>query len=109
LHVAIGDYQVPSIAGEMLARTIGCKSVKVAPRNVFQIDEVDSPFAGSGIVEWDFGVADTTTNVPSTGDPALDPHPKVRTLPTSNTQTDVFFRTGTIDMSACGGGPCKGS
>ena len=108
VHVAIGDYQVPSIAGELLARTLGVKSVRRAPRSIFQLGEVDAPFAGSGLVEWDLGVPDTTTNVPSNGDPALDPHDKVRMLPASHTQTDIFFRTGKIDMSPCGGGPCKG-
>jgi hypothetical protein len=108
VHVAIGDYQVPAFAGEMLARTLGVKSLRNAPRPIFQVDEVDSPFAGSGLVEWDFGVADTTTNVPNPGDPTLDPHGKVRTLPASHAQTDTFFRTGKIDMTACNGGPCKG-
>ncbi len=108
VHVAIGDYQVPSIAGQTLARTLGVKSMKKAPRTIFQLEEVDAPYAGSGLVEWDFGVPDTLTNVPSTADPKLDPHSKVRTLPASHTQTDIFFRTGKIDMSPCSGGPCKG-
>ena len=107
IHVAIGDYQVPAIAGHMLARTIGAKSVRTAPRSIFGIEEADSPFAGSGLVEWDFGVTDSPINAPSTGNPDLDPHGKVRTLLNSHTQTDTFFRTGKIDMTACKGGPCK--
>ena len=48
------------------------------------------------------------TNTPSTLPPSLDPHEKVRALPSANTQTDTFFRTGNVAMSACDGGPCQG-
>jgi hypothetical protein len=100
---------VPSLAGEILARSLGVSNVQTYPRSIFGLSDATSPFAGSGIVEWDFGVADWPINTPNPGDASLDPHPKVRTLTASHVQTDTFFRTGKIDMTACAGGPCKGT
>lgn len=106
LHVALGDHQVTSLGGELLARSIGVKHIRPVNRTVFGLEEVDSPYQGSGLVEFDFGLVEPMFNVPPRD--GEDPHGKVRRLPSAMSQTDTFLRTGVIDMSPCEG-RCRGN
>jgi hypothetical protein len=101
IHAAIGDFQVTTLASELLARSIGAKLMKPVVRHVFGLEEVDSPFMGSALVEWDFHLSEPETNVPPDGPSSDDPHDKVRKLQASHDQTDTFLRTGVVDMAPC--------
>ena len=103
LHVAIGDHQVTPLGAHIIARAVKAKNLKPVNRSIWGIEEADSPFQGSGIVEFDFGIpeAPKTNTPPTKGD---DPHDSVRVLDVSHDQTDTFFRTGVI-QAYCNG-PC---
>jgi hypothetical protein len=107
IHAAIGDYQVTTLGAELLARTLGMKSMRPANRPIYAIPETDSPLMGSAIIEWDFALPEPEFDVPPDGPPDDDPHDKVRVLPAAHTQTDIFFRTGNVDMTPCNG-RCSG-
>jgi hypothetical protein len=96
LQVAIGDHQVTTLGAHIMARGIGARSIKPAMRSIFGVPEVSTPYEGSGIVEYDFGLPpEPITNVPMRE--GQDPHGKVRNIPASALQVDKFLRTGTID------------
>jgi len=96
LQVAIGDHQVTTLGAHVMARSIGAQSVKPAMRTIFGVPEVPTPYEGSGIVEYDFGLPpEPITNVPMRE--GEDPHGKVRNLPASALQVDRFLRTGITD------------
>lgn len=109
MHVAIGDHQVTPLGAHLIARTIGAKNLSSVNRSVFGIDEAPAPIQGSAMVEFDFGLpASPTTNTPPTDSSGEDPHDKVRVLPAAEAMADKFFRTGIVDQTCDGGGPCKG-
>jgi hypothetical protein len=104
LPVAIGDHQVTTLGAHLMARAIG-GVVNLGPTNrgVWGLDEVEGPHEGSAMIEYSFGLApEPTTNVPATD--GMDPHGKVRKLPSAEMSLDQFLRTGTIE-SFCDG-PC---
>jgi hypothetical protein len=105
LHVAIGDHQVTPLGAHVLARAIKAQNTKPQNRELFGIPGADAPYTGNGLTEFDFGLPPApTTNTPMlAGD---DPHDKVRVLPSSINQTDIFLRTGQIQNTCAG--PCKG-
>jgi len=97
LHVAIGDYQVTPLGAHIIARTVKAKNLSPVNRSIWGIPEDPGPFTGSGIVEFSFGLPDAPTiNTPPVGDPADDPHDKVRVLPEAMDQTNEFFKTGMV-------------
>jgi hypothetical protein len=106
IHVAIGDHQVTPLGAHFVARTVGAQNLKAVNRELFGIPDADSGFTGSGMVEWDFGLPPAPiTNTPMSA--GADPHDKIRQLPEAQDMADVFFRTGVINQTCAGGGPCK--
>lgn len=110
VDVAVGDYQVPLVSIENLARSdIG------VPLMVDYDDERDVPLAaeqsyphiGSGVVNWHFGNAwPPPGNRPPEEDAVNgDPHENARHLDAQNRQMAHFFRTGEI-IDVCNGGIC---
>ncbi len=103
LHVAIGDYQVTPLGAHLIARAVGAKNVKPVNRSIWGIPEADAPFMGSGIMEFGFGLPEAPkTNTPPTGPGSDDPHDKVRVLEAAQKQSDVFFKTGSIEAVCAG-------
>jgi hypothetical protein len=106
IHVAIGDYQVTPLGAHIIARAVGAKNVAPVNRSIWGIPEESAAFAGSSIVEFDFGLPEAPkTNTPPVGPEEDDPHDKVRVLPAAHNLTDVFLRTG-MTQPACDG-PCN--
>jgi hypothetical protein len=103
LQDALGDHQVATIGAHITARSVGAKAIKPAVRPIFGIEEVDGPYTGSAIVEYDFGMPpEPIDNVPPTmGD---DTHELTRRVPAAQKQMDQFLRKGTVE-NFCGG-PC---
>lgn len=108
IHVAIGDYQVTPLGAHILARTVGAKNVSPVNRSIWGISEASGMFAGSGIVEFDFGLPPVPdTNVPPKGElfpEDSDPHDEVRKLDAARNQTEEFLRAGKINHYC--DGPC---
>jgi hypothetical protein len=108
IEAAIGDHQVAPIGAHVIARAAGAKNISPVNRELFGIPDMQPPFQGSGIVEYDYGLPPSPeVNLPPTGPDGSDPHGKLRSVPSSQLQVDLFFRTGTIDQFC--GGLCKGT
>jgi hypothetical protein len=107
IEAAIGDHQVAPIGAHVIARAVGAKNIMPVNRELFGIPDMQPPFQGSGIVEYDYGLPPSPeTNLAPTGPDDSDPHDKLRSVPSSQLQVDFFFRTGII-YQFCGG-LCKG-
>lgn len=101
LQLSIGDHQVSTLGGHILARTMGIPQVKPVNRSIFGIDEVDAPVTGSGLVEYDFGLpAEPTTNVPDRD--GEDPHGKMKGVPAAGAALRGFLETGVIQATCDG-------
>ena len=106
IHDALGDHQVTPLGAHILARAVKARNLKPVNRSLFGLPEVDAPFTGSGIVEFNFGLVESPkTNTPPTGamyPSGDDPHDWVRGLAPARDQAEKFLRTGIIDET-CGG------
>src|SRR6185503_11395868 len=79
LQVAIGDHQVTTLGAHVMARAIGAKSLEPAVRPIFGVEQASTPYEGSAMVEYDFGLPpEPTTNVPMRA--GEDPHGKVKNV-----------------------------
>jgi hypothetical protein len=116
-NVALGDHQVTPLGAHIIARAIGAKSLKPANRDIFGVDQADSPFTGSGIVEFDFGLPQSPTDCPDPSiqpycnkamDTGEDPHDSVRKLPFVAQMENEFLRNGDV-KDFCPDHPCKGT
>ncbi|MCA9691676.1 MAG: hypothetical protein R3A51_18590 [Nannocystaceae bacterium] len=103
LQVAIGDYQVSTLGAHHMARTIGgVPNITPANRSIWGIDEVAGGYAGSAMIEYDFGnPPEPTVNIPPE-DLDDDPHGKPRKLETAQQSLNKFLREGVVD-SFCDG------
>ena len=95
LHMAIGDEQVPNLATEWQARSMGIPVLK--PASVYTpygMTEATGPLSGSALVIMDGGAP----TVPLTNEPALDTmmHNLTREQAASHRQIARFFATGEI-------------
>jgi hypothetical protein len=97
LQLSIGDHQVSTLGGHLMARTIGLSSLKPAVRPIFGIDEIDAPHQGSALIEYDFGLPpEPITNVPMReGD---DPHGKMKGVPAASQVLKDFLETGVVNQ-----------
>lgn len=103
LHVAIGDHQVSPLGAHVMARSMGARNVTPAVRSIWGVEEAAAPYAGSAIVEYDFGLPPAPIeNVPM--DIGDDPHGTLRELPEAQDQLNTFLRTGVVENTC--GGPC---
>ena len=101
MHMAIGDEQVPNLATEWQARTMGVPVL--APASVYTpygMTEATGPLTGSALVIMDGGAP----AVPLTNEPAPDTgmHDLTRTQAASRRQIAHFFATGEI-VNECAG------
>jgi hypothetical protein len=106
VHVAIGDHQVTPLGAHFIARTVGAKNLDTVNREVWGVPDTAPGFTGNGMVEWTFPgepAAPTTNTPPSDG---ADPHDALRKLPEAQDMADQFFRTGVVNQTCAGGGPC---
>lgn len=101
LLVSIGDHQVSTLGGHVMARAVGAKNLLPVNRSLYGIDEVASPHQGSALVEFDFGLPPE----PITNEPmriGQDPHSRIREVPAAGVMLDGFLRTGKAQMSCSG-------
>jgi len=98
---AIGDHLVTTLGAHQMARELGIPQLGPANRSIFAIDEVTQPYAGSAMIEYDFGLPPVPLiNVPMTeGD---DPHGALANVPIAVLTIEQFLRTGVAE-SFCDG------
>ncbi|HEY6558159.1 MAG TPA: hypothetical protein VI072_12830 [Polyangiaceae bacterium] len=104
MQVSIGDHQVSTLGAHIMARAIGAKHLKPVNRSVFGLEEVDSPYTGSAMIEYDFGLPpEPITNVPMRE--GEDPHGKIKGVPAAGQTLKEFLETGVV-RAYCDG-PCN--
>jgi hypothetical protein len=112
---AIGDYQVTPLGSQIVARTVGAVNLTPVNREIYGVPDMEGPYMGNGIVEFDFGLGSNSeitipkTDLPPscsgkdcTGATQYDPHDQVRIISVVYDQTDTFLRTGNA-TNPCGG------
>lgn len=105
MQVGIGDAAVPNLASHLHARAIHAKQLVPAPRAIAGLESVSGPYAGSAIVEFDFGIAPLPSR---TAQPSLDDtiaHEGVRRSKAGQEQLDRFLRPNGKIEATCEG-PC---
>ncbi len=95
VHAAIGDASVPSLGAHVMARAYGIPLVTPAPREVWGLAAQEAPTAGSGLVEFDFGVEEPVASIPADEDAGAHDGPRHSTA--GQEQIGVFLTTGTIE------------
>ncbi|MFV8754933.1 hypothetical protein ACNOYE_30665 [Nannocystaceae bacterium ST9] len=94
--VSIGDHQVTTLGAHVMAREIGIPQIKPVNRGLWGIDEVDQPYQGSAMIEYDWGLPpEPIQNVPMTeGD---DPHGALAGSAEAAMTVEQFLRTGVVE------------
>ncbi len=94
MRAAIGDHQVTTFAGHIIARTMNAPHLTTGLRDVWGLDPVDSTSSGSFYTEYDFGLpGQPYCNVPMSM--CSDPHGDLRRRESARKQLDEFLRGGT--------------
>jgi len=96
IQSAIGDAQVATIGGQMMARAYGASTVFPQARAVFGVEELTAPFEGSALVEWEYadGSVEPVENLPPSHEG--DTHECPRREPAAQAQLIDFLETGVI-------------
>ena len=93
-RVAIGDHQVTTYAGHIMARTLNAPHLTTGLRSIWGLEEVDSTDGGSFYTEYDFDVpGEPFCNLPQWL--CNDPHEYPRRREAARKQLDEFLRQGT--------------
>ncbi|MEM8609701.1 MAG: hypothetical protein AAGF92_21560 [Myxococcota bacterium] len=92
-RVAIGDHQVSTYAGHIMARTLGAPHLTTGLRDIWGLDPVTSTESGSFYTEYDFALpGEPLCNVPMSL--CDDPHEYPRRREAARKQLDEFLRMG---------------
>jgi hypothetical protein len=102
----IGDAQVTTLGGQVLARSFGANSIAPETRPVWGIEEKEGGFTGSGFVEWYYadGSTEPVENIPP--EKEGDTHDCPRKEPAAHEQLRDFLETGVINQYCVG--TCEG-
>lgn len=104
MRAAVGDHSVPTAGAHVMARTLGVPMVDSGGRDVWGLETVAEPPAGSAYIEYDFGLPpEPDCSLPQRA--CEDPHGSIRILPAAAEQLDHFLRTGLV-RNFCPGGVC---
>jgi hypothetical protein len=106
LRVALGDHQVTTYGGQVMARAMNAKHFDTGLRDVAGLEPVSAPVdePGATYFELDFGLPpEPLCNVPMTS--CDDPHGQLRKLDEVRAQANEFFTTGVASIT-CAGGVC---
>ncbi len=103
IHLAKGDRSVTSLAGHVLARSLGATQVSPPVRSLWGIPEAEAPFTGSALQEFDYGYEEPTEGeTPEPDD--VGPHNEPFSSPVANRQFAHYLETGEV-IAVCDG-PC---
>ncbi|MGB8330277.1 MAG: hypothetical protein WCE62_09125, partial [Polyangiales bacterium] len=93
-RVAIGDHQVTTYAGHLMARTLKAPHLTTGLRSIWGLTPVESTDGGSFYTEYDFGLpGQPACNIPQWL--CDDPHEYPRRREAARKQLDEFLRGGT--------------
>jgi len=93
MRVAIGDHQVSTHAGHIMARTLSAPHLTTGLRDIWGLTPVESTTSGSFYTEYDFGLpGEPACNVPMSL--CDDPHEWPRRRESAKKQLDEFLRQG---------------
>lgn len=105
LRAAVGDHSVPTAAAHTMVRTLGVPLVDAGIRDVYGLETMAEPPAGSAYIEYDFGLPpEPACPVPQRA--CDDPHGSIRVLPEAAEQLDHFLRSGEV-RNFCPDGVCR--
>lgn len=106
IQAAIGDAQVTTLGAQIMARAYGAKTVAPQTRPIWGVEEAESGFSGSAIVEWFYsdGAEEPVVNLPP--EYARDTHECPRREPAAQAQIRDFFESGVINQYC--DGVCEG-
>jgi hypothetical protein len=94
MRTAIGDHQVTTFAGHIMARTMKAKHLTTGLRDIWELEPVTSTESGSFYTEYDFDLpGQPYCNVPMSM--CDDPHEYPRRREAARKQLDAFLRNGT--------------
>jgi hypothetical protein len=103
MHGGIGDAQVPNLATQLHARALGLKHLKPVSRDIPGLEQVNSPYDGSALVEFDFGINPLPGILASPPQEENPVHEGVRKLDAVNKQIDMFFNPDGKIVQTCDG------
>ena len=104
MQIGRHDSQVPDVASEIQARSLGIPAPAPSAWPRVQIPEVETPYDGSAFVVYDVGgTAAPLTNNPPTFENGV--HEAVRRLDAAQAQIDAFLRPDGVVENFCDG-PC---
>jgi pimeloyl-ACP methyl ester carboxylesterase len=102
LQMAVNDLQVPNLASEIYARSVGLPLLSDAPLDVALMSKKSGPLP-SALTAFDLHQeAPPPGNVPATVTSPNHVHTELRSLPAVEDQLDHFLRTGEV-ISTCEG------
>ena len=105
MTAALGDHQVTTLGGQLMARSVGAVHLDTGIRDVYGLTKVMNQTTGSAYVEYDFGLPpEPLCNIPM--DACDDPHGKLRSQEPNRRQIEHFLRSGEI-VNFCDAGSCK--
>ena len=103
MQISVADNQVPNVASEYQARTMGIPILGPAVYAPYEVPEVTGPLTGSALVIFDGGLpAMPLTNTPPQD---LGAHTMPRNQPAAWRQMAQFYTSGEI-MNSCGETAC---
>lgn len=105
MRAAVGDHQVTTLGGQLMARAVGAVHLESGVRPIVGLESVEGAASGSAYVEYDFGLpAEPICNIPMSA--CNDPHGDIRNLPSATLQLDAFLRSGRVE-NHCSDGICR--
>jgi hypothetical protein len=105
MRAAVGDHSVPTISAQVMARSLGVPHVDSGVREIYGLETVAEPPAGSAYIEYDFGLPpEPACALPQRA--CKDPHGAIRVLPEAAEQLDHFLRVGEV-RNFCPDGVCR--
>ncbi len=103
LQIGLGDSEVNPLAGELHARALGASLLEPSPRTVAGLAPVNSPFEGSALALYDFGVEPFPGLYATPPETGTDAHEGLRELSAAKEQLDRFLRPdGKIEHTCSG-------
>lgn len=106
MRVAIGDHQVTTFGGHIMARAAGATHLETGLREIYGLDSTTAAIDAPGAVytEYDFGLPpEPSCNVALFS--CEDPHGKLRKLESAREQAHTFFSTG-VSENKCPADVC---
>ncbi len=102
MQIGLHDSQVPNLASEIQARSLGIPAVAPSALPLFQVPEMTAPFDGSAFVPYDVSaLPEPLTDTPPADDDGV--HEAIRRLDAAQSQIDAFLRPDGTVQNFCTG------